>query len=134
LCLGTQRRDVGDAEAQIAAEVWIDPNRLKFLFAHTKAYHDPTNSVSWTTFVRDNARFYDTEVEEAGQGQKALVLGWKTDARRTSAIAALWTLLSVALGVSVGVVCHDAGLGIAVTSVMATLLDFIAFVIAKLAK
>ncbi|KAK4937632.1 hypothetical protein LTR10_021778 [Elasticomyces elasticus] len=64
----------------------------------------------------------------------ALIMSWKTDKVAVIVLAIVATLLSVAAGTLFGIVLNNADLGIAITSGIATILGFGAFVGAKVLK
>ncbi|KAK5181807.1 hypothetical protein LTR44_006007 [Exophiala sp. CCFEE 6388] len=119
-----------DLEAQGAIS-FVDMETLKFLPCHTYLYHRPGDSCNG--FLKDNARFC-TLVNDGFGGQIALIMSWKTDKVAVIVLAIVATLLSVAAGTLFGIVLNNADLGIAITSGIATILGFGAFVGAKVLK
>ncbi|KIW37623.1 uncharacterized protein PV06_10264 [Exophiala oligosperma] len=121
-----------DLEAE-RISCFIAMGTLQELPQHTFAYSKPGEFLSWAGFVHDNARFY--QAANGGFGmQKALILAWKTDKLLVGVITAILTLVSIAIGIIIGMACHNAGLGIGVSATIFTLLAFLAFVLNKSMK
>ena len=67
--------------------------------------------------VRNNPAF------ELSTPQRALLLGWERDTKAVAYMVGVVTLFSVLTGVLVGVLVHDASLGIAASSGLAAFLS-----------
>jgi uncharacterized membrane protein YkgB len=63
-----------------------------------------------------------------------MVIAWKINKKYTVGCILFACALSIGLGVIVGLVCHDAGLGVGVGSAAAAILAVVAFILMKLAK
>lgn len=74
-------------------------------------------------FAANNQRFVRQGRQQELGSQWALMLMWESDKTATVRMVAAVTLLSVLVGVLVGVLGHDASLGIAVSSGIAAVLS-----------
>jgi hypothetical protein len=97
---------------------------LKFDPLLTEAFHIPVTLASRGDFVAANHRFsYSTLVDSPFAAPRALVIGWKTTKNYLIWLILVLCLLSLAAGIFVGMLCHNAGLGVAVTSGVAAVLS-----------
>jgi len=96
------------------------PKRNDFLTSALRHPHLLTESVD---FALTNERFVRKAQSEQLGSQWALMLIWKHGRSAIVAMVAVVTLLSVLAGVLVGVLNHDASLGIAVSSGLAAVLS-----------
>ena len=90
----------------------------------TKAMHLPDMVGHAVGFVLDNQHLVRNDpVFEPSTPQKALLLGWERDTKAVAYMIGVVTLLSVLAGVLVGVLVHNASLGIAASSGLAAVLS-----------
>jgi hypothetical protein len=90
----------------------------------TKAIHLPDMVAHAVGFVLDNQHLLRNDPAfESSAPQKALLLGWERDTKAVAHMIGVVTLLSVLTGVLVGVLVHDASLGIAASSGLAAFLS-----------
>lgn len=86
--------------------------------------HLPEMVAHTVGFVFDNQHLVRNELaSEPSAPQKALLLGWERDTTAVAHMIGVVTLLSVLAGVLVGVLVHDASLGIAASSGLAAVLS-----------
>ena len=90
----------------------------------TKAMHLPDMVTHATGFVLDNKHLVRNDAAFGpSTPQKALLLGWERDTTVVAHMIGVVVLLSVLAGVLVGVLLHDASLGIAASSGLAAFLS-----------
>ncbi|KAK5448100.1 hypothetical protein LTS15_009124 [Exophiala xenobiotica] len=118
----TWRIEAGD-EAQ---QTFVDVGPLTYDPLLTAALHGRFHFHKDADFVTSNLRF--------AQDNKAMVIAWKINKKYTVGCILFACALSIGLGVIVGLVCHDAGLGVGVGSAAAAILAVVAFILMKLAK
>jgi hypothetical protein len=92
----------------------------------TAAWHGRVLLDRNTDFAAINMRF--------SQNDRALVIEWKTRKKYTMAWILTSCGLSIALGVMVGLACHDAGLGVAVGAGAAAVVGVVSPVLMRPAK
>lgn len=89
-----------------------------------KAIHSPEVVAYTVSFVSKNQHLVRIDpTSEPSTQQKALLLGWERDMRALARMIGVVALLSVLAGVLVGVLVHDASLGIAASSGLAAVLS-----------
>jgi hypothetical protein len=90
----------------------------------TKAMHLPDLVAHAVGFVLDNQHLVRNDLAfQSSTPQKALLLGWERDTTAVARMIGVVTLLSVLTGVLVGVLVHDASMGIAASSGLAAVLS-----------
>jgi hypothetical protein len=90
----------------------------------TKAMHLPDMVAHAVGFVWDNQHLVRNDLAfVSSTPQKALLLGWEKDTKAVAHMIGIVTLLSVLAGVLVGVLVHNASLGIAASSGLAAVLS-----------
>lgn len=90
----------------------------------TKVMHLPEVMNHTHGFLFDNPHLVRNDpVPEPSKPQKALLLGWERDTTAVAHMIGVVALLSVLAGVIVGVLLHNASLGIAASSGLATILS-----------
>jgi hypothetical protein len=90
----------------------------------TKAMHHPGMMDHTHGFLFDNPHLVRNDPAPGpSTTQKALLVGWERDTTGVALMIGLVALLSVLAGVVVGVLLHNASLGIAASSGLATILS-----------
>ena len=121
-----------DLAAQNAL-VFMNPEGRVFLPDATYAYHHPDKCGSWDDFVSTIKPYCHTQNGGFGP-QRTLIVDWKVDKKLVALEAFVATMASLGIGVLVGILMHNAALGVAVAGGIGTFLAFVAFVMAKLSR
>lgn len=104
---------------------YVDVGPLEYNPLLTAAFHNRI-VLKGNDFIGQKDRF--------AQPDKAIVISWKVNKKYVTGFILVLCALTVGLGILIGMLCHNAGLGIGVSGGLASVLSVLAFVLMRLAK
>jgi hypothetical protein len=107
----------------------VDVDVIKLAPLLTQGFYDPSTMALWMDFGFTNRLFaHSALISNPFSAPLALVIGWTTTKSFVIWLILLLCSISLAAGVVVGKLCHNAGLGLAVTSGVAAILSIVEIV------
>ena len=107
----------------------VDVDVIKLAPLLTQGFYDPSTMALWMDFGFTNRLFaHSALISNPFSAPLALVIGWTTTKSFMIWLILLLCSISLAAGVVVGKLYHNAGLGLAVTSGVAAILSIVKIV------